>query len=159
MKKLSAKFHLSLGLTSIVMTLLLSATILNLIPDRTQSVLNGRVALAESIASSSTLFLSKEDYAGITSNLEFLMSRNEDLQAAIISRGEEDEPLKIGDESAIGSDFDDSKSTPSTLVLPILQGDTEWGKISLFFSNVEGDTRLQKIQTEYAPPSTHSPKH
>ena len=146
MKKLSAKFHLSLGLTSIVMTLLLSATILNLIPDRKQSVLDGRIALAESIASSSTLFLNKEDYAGITSNLEFLMSRNGDLQAAIISRGEEDEPLKIGDESAIDSDFDASKPTPSALVLPILQGDTEWGRISLFFSNVDGDTHLQKIQ-------------
>jgi len=146
MKKLSAKFHLALGLTSIVMTLLLTATMLNLIPDRQQSVLDGRVALAESIASSSTLFLTKEDYSSISSNLEFLMSRNKDLQAAVISRPGDEEPLTIGDETAVDTDFDHTKSTPSALVLPILQGDTEWGKISLFFKDVDGSTLIEKVQ-------------
>jgi len=146
MKKLSAKFHLALGLTSIVMTLLLTATVLNLIPDRQQSVLDGRVALAESIASSSTLFLTKEDYSSISSNLEFLMSRNKDLQAAVISRPGVEKPLTIGDEAFVDTDFDHTKSTPSALVLPILQGDTEWGKISLFFKDVDGSTVIEKVQ-------------
>lgn len=150
MKKLSAKFHLALGLTSIVMTLLLSATMLNLIPDRKQAVLSGRVALAESIASSSTLFLTKKDYPSITSNLEFLMSRNDDLRAATIRRTEDEAPIKIGDKSAIANsqlNIDgETKSSPSTLVLPILQGEEEWGKISLFFGDIEGNTWIQKLQ-------------
>lgn len=146
MKKLSAKFHLALGLTSIVMTLLLSATMLNLIPDRQKAVLSGRVSLAESIASSSTLFLSKKDYSSIQSNLEFVMSRNDDLLAATVSRSKDDVPLLIGDESAIDPNYDAEVSTPSTLVLPILEGDKEWGKIALFFTNPDGEGWIKKLQ-------------
>jgi len=146
MKKLSAKFHLALGLTSIVMTLLLSATMLNLIPDRQKAVLSGRVSLAESIASSSTLFLSKKDYSSIQSNLEFVMSRNDDLLAATVSRNKDDAPLMIGDESAIDPNYDANISTPSTLVLPILEGDKEWGKIALFFTSPDGEGWLKKLQ-------------
>ena len=106
MKKLSAKFHLALGLTSIVMTLLLSATMLNLIPDRQKAVMSGRVALAESVASSSTLFLSKKDYPSIQTNLEFIINRNQDLLAATVVRGGDEIPLVIGDESAIDPEYD-----------------------------------------------------
>ena len=146
MKKLSAKFHLALGLTSIVMTLLLSATMLNLIPDRQKAVLSGRVSLAESIASSSTLFLSRKDYSSIQSNLEFVISRNEDLLAASVKRTKDATPLIIGDEMAIDPEFDSNTSTPSTLVLPILQGEQEWGKIALFFTNPDGEGWIKKAQ-------------
>ncbi len=145
MKKLSAKFHLALGLTSIVMTLLLTATMLNLIPDRQNAVMHGRVALAESIASSSTLFIAQEDFSSIQSNLEFIIGRNEALQAATVTRGD-DSPLIIGDELEVDPAYDSSTSTPSTLVLPILQGDTEWGKIALFFTNPNGDSWIKKLQ-------------
>jgi len=146
MKKLSAKFHLALGLTSIVMTLLLSATMLNLIPDRQKAVISGRVALAESVASSSTLFLSKKDHSSIQSNLEFIINRNEDLLAATVVRGGDEIPLVIGDETAIDPEYDTSTSTTSTLVLPILQGEAEWGKIALFFTNPDGNGWLKKLQ-------------
>lgn len=146
MKKLSAKFHLALGLTSIVMTLLLTATMLNLIPDRQKAVMSGRVALAESIASSSTLFLTQKDYSGIQSNLEFIIGRNEELLAATVTRSGENTPLVIGNESQIDPEYDASTSTLSTLVMPILQRDTEWGKIALFFTNPNGDGWIKKLQ-------------
>ena len=144
MKKLSAKFHLALGLTSIVMTLLLLATVLNLIPDRQQAVLDGRLALAEAIASSSTLFLGKKDYQAIQSNLEFVISRHSDLRAASITREQHEKPLIIGEADAVDVDLKDGKSTPTTLVLPILQGNEEWGTISLFFTKIEGETWFQR---------------
>ncbi len=146
MKKLSAKFHLALGLTSIVMTLLLAATMLNLIPDRQKATIAGRTSLAESIASSSTLFLSKKDYSSIQTNLEFIISRNEDLLAATVQRLQDESPLIVGDETAVDLQFDASKSTPTTLVLPILQGDQEWGKIALFFVTPDTQSLLKRMQ-------------
>lgn len=146
MKKLSAKFHLALGLTSIVMTLLLSATMLNLIPDRQKSIVAGRTSLAESIASSSTLFLSKKDYSSIQSNLEFVISRNEDLLGATVKRTQDEVPLIVGDESAVDTEYDADASTLSTLVLPILQGDQEWGRIALFFTDPANQSLLKRIQ-------------
>ena len=146
MKKLSAKFHLALGLTSIVMTLLLSATMLNMIPDRNQAVLAGRVALAESIASSSTLFLGKKDYTSVTTNLEFVLSRNNELLAATIKREQDENPIVFGEQSAADININSHESTSSTMVLPILEGDQTWGEIALFFSKVEGTGWLERIQ-------------
>ena len=146
MKKLSAKFHLSMGLTSIVMTLLLLATMLNMIPDREQAALAGRVALAESIASSSTLFLSKKDYSSITSNIEFALSRNDDLQAVALKREEDEKPVIFGDESAIDFSSQSDTSSPSELLLPILQGDKQWGQIRLIYTDLSGVGWWQKIR-------------
>ena len=120
MKKLSAKFHLSMGLTSIVMTLLLLATMLNMIPDREQAALAGRVALAESIASASTLFLSKKDYSSITSNIEFALSRNDDLQSVVLKREEDEKPVIFGDESLADISSLSDTSTPSQLILSLI---------------------------------------
>ena len=146
MKKLSAKFHLTLGLTSIVLSLLLSSTMLKLIPDRHALTMQGRISLAESIASSSTLFLGRKDYANIQTNLEFAISRNEDLLAATIKRTKDTTPLVIGEESAVDPDFDERASTMSTLVLPILQGEEEWGRISLFFIDPANRSRLERLR-------------
>ncbi len=146
MKKLSAKFHLALGLTSIVMTLLLSATMLNLIPDHQKVTGAGRTALAESIASASTLFLSKKDHSSIQHNLEFVISRNDDLLGATVTRAKDEAPHVFGDESAVDLDYDTESPTNSTLVLPILHGDEEWGRIALFFTDPSKQTLLKRIQ-------------
>jgi len=74
------------------------------------------------------------------------MSRNDDLLAATVSRNKDDAPLMIGDESAIDPNYDANISTPSTLVLPILEGDKEWGKIALFFTSPDGEGWLKKLQ-------------
>lgn len=145
MKKLSAKFHLALGLTSIVMTLLLSATMLNLIPDRDKVLLEGRQALAESIASSSTLFLSKKDYSSISTNLEFVISRPNDLTAATVQRGVDSEVLVIPEEADIEPTAT-NESTLSTMLLPILQGEEEWGTITLYFTHAKGTGWLERLQ-------------
>ena len=146
MKKFSAKFHLALGLTSIVMTLLLSATLLNLIPDRQQAVIQGRTVLAESIASSSTLFLSKKDYANIQNNLDFVISRSDDLLGARLQRANSDAPLLIGDDASIDWDYNADSSTESTFVLPILLGEEQWGNITLFFVKSESLGLLKRLQ-------------
>ncbi len=146
MKKLSAKFHLSLGLTSIVLTLLLCATMLKLIPDRHQAQIDGRTALAESIASSSTLFLSKKDFTSIQSNLEFVISRNDDLLAATVKRDQEDTPLIVGDESAVDHEFNSDISTVSTVTMPLLQNNQEWGRITLFFVNPKDLSLLERAR-------------
>ena len=119
LKKLSAKFHLAMGLTSIVTSLLLAAIILNLVPDRTQAVVDGRVALSESIASSSTLFLLNNDHRSVTRNLEFNIERNSDLIAASIKRLSDEQPITIGDTAVVENSEQTSESTESRVVLPL----------------------------------------
>jgi PAS domain S-box-containing protein len=137
MKNLSARFHLATGLTSIVTSVILIAVLLDLVPDRRQAVINGRVILAESIASGSTLLLASEDYSGVAQNLEFSIERNADLLAASIRREADPEPLLFGEADAV-LDNDASESSETRIVLPILQNQEVWGEIVLYFDRPEG---------------------
>ncbi len=145
MKKLSAKFHLAMGLTSIVTSVILLAVMLNLVPDRKQAVINGRIILAEAIASSSTLFLASEDYPSVAENLEFSINRNPDLLAATIKRQSDPQPLMFGDETAVTIDTN-AASTERRVVLPILQNEEVWGEIVLFFERPEGEGWINFIR-------------
>lgn len=146
LKKLSAKFHLAMGLTSIVTSLLLAAILLNMVPDRTQAVIDGRVVLSESIASSSTLFLLNKDHTSVTKNLEFNIERNPDLVAASIERNSDQQKISIGDESVILNSPQTSESTEARVVLPILQDGKVWGEIILFFTSTDGHTLLERVK-------------
>lgn len=146
MKKLSAKFHLATGLTSIVTSMLLAAILLGLIPNRTQAIVDGRVTLAESIASSSTLFLLQGDKSAITKNLEFALSRNPDLIAASITSRKNDQAIVIGEQSVITDNGSNQASTESRIVLPILEKDSTWGEIVLYFSDSSGTSKIEQIK-------------
>lgn len=79
LNKLSTKFQLAFGLTSIVVSLLLFSAVLNLTPDNKQTIVDGRVSLSESVASATTLFLQVGDLNSIGSNLDFTIQRNPSL--------------------------------------------------------------------------------
>jgi PAS domain S-box-containing protein len=146
MKKLSAKFHLAMGLTSIVLSLMLIAIFLNLIPDRRQAVIDGRASLSESIAASSSLFLQNRDLPSIRKNLEFILQRNDELLAAWIKRETDRAGVIVGDSAVIDEDSTHTESTDSVIVLPILQRQRQWGTITLYFAPVDGVTWLDKVR-------------
>ncbi len=146
MKKLSAKFHLAMGLTSIVLSLMLIAIFLNLIPDRRQAVIDGRAALSESIAASSSLFQQNRDLPSIRKNLEFILQRNKSIQAAWIKRDNDRNGVIVGDSSAVDQESVSTESTESVIILPILQRERQWGTITLYFDSIDGVTWLDKVR-------------
>ncbi len=146
MKKLSAKFHLAMGLTSIVLSLMLIAIFLNLIPDRRQAVIDGRAALSESIAASSSLFLQNRDLPSIRKNIEFILSRNDSINAAWIKRDNDRSGVVVGDSTLVDMHSTHTESTDSIIILPILQRQRQWGTITLYFSPVDGVSMLDKVR-------------
>ena len=78
MRKLSAKAHISLGLAFLVVSVLLVAAFVGLIPDRAAAVREGRVMLAESIAASSAEMASHGEVRWLAPALRLLVKRNDD---------------------------------------------------------------------------------
>jgi len=146
MNKMSTRFQLAFGLTSIVVSLLLFSTVLNLMPNSKQTVIDGRVSLSESIASATTLFLQQGDLNSIGNNLEFNIQRTAALLAATLSR-EGDEPLIFGDESRVVADDDTESSTANRIILPILKQNAPWGNVVLYFTDTGGETLIDKIRS------------
>ena len=146
LNKLSTKFQLAFGLTSIVVSLLLFSAVLNLMPDSRQTTIDGRVALSESVASATTLFLQAGDLTSIGNNLDFSIQRNPSLLAATLTR-KGDKPLIFGDASQLDSDSADLTSTTDRIVLPILRKDAPWGNVVLYFTNIDGNTLIEKVKS------------
>ena len=131
--KLSSRFHLAMGLASLVVTLTLGATWLGLVPDRDAAVREGRVALSESMAvTASTLIedgtlLDTDPQAladRLAGTLGFVAKRN----AAILSVGVRSADGRlvatVGEHAGSWKPLAGGVSTDTEVSVPLLQGRT-----------------------------------
>lgn len=130
-----------------LVSVLMAAMFFNFIPDRQSAVIDARASLAESVASSSSLFLQTEDFKRMSQHLEFVVERNTDLIAASVTRVSDDSKVVIGDQSAVDESLDDSaQSTAETLLVPLQRNGKEWGNVALIYTPVSGVGWLSKIR-------------
>ncbi|MFK7733811.1 MAG: ATP-binding protein [Pseudomonadales bacterium] len=149
LKKLSAKSQIALGQSGLIVTALLVAVMLGLVPDRVSAVRDGRAALAEALAANSSAFLTYADLQRIQSNFDLVITRNDDLLSAglrrydgslAISSGEHDEAWEL-----VSSEY----SSDRQLVVPIHTGDVEWGSLELRFSSARAEGLLGMLQSPW----------
>ena len=133
MKALTAKFHIALGEAFIVVSLLLSAIYLGLIPDRIGAIREHRAALAETIAITSSAFITQNDIESLKANLELIVARNDDIQSAAIKLNNGRWIISIDDHNLHWEALSDEYSPDSQLLVPIWTGKEKWGNIELKF--------------------------
>ncbi len=136
MKGLSAKFHIAMGEAFIVVSLLLSALYLGLIPDRIGAIRENRTALAEAIAVNSSGFITQNDIQRLRTDLELIVARNDDIQSAAIKRSNGRSIISIGDHEQLWEELSDEHSTDSQLFVPLWARDKQWGHIELKFTSL-----------------------
>ena len=76
----TAKSRIALGLVGLVVSMVLMAGLLGLIPDRTGAIRDGRAALAETMAASATVLESGSQLQKARAILALAVERNDDLQ-------------------------------------------------------------------------------
>ncbi|WP_169335599.1 hybrid sensor histidine kinase/response regulator [Dasania marina] len=122
--------RLAMGQCSILITLLLVAAFFGLIPNRDQAIIDGRVAVAEAIVSNASIFITRSDLGRMEANLRLVLSRNPEILSAAIRRGEAKAIMMVGDHEANWLVDGDNNSQ---LVVPIWEGESQWGQIELRF--------------------------
>ncbi len=128
----SATARITLGQVSILMSLVLVASFIEVIPDRHEAELEGRAAMAEVAALNTSILVTRSDLRRIDANLQLLTNRQEDLLSAavvradgtVISRTGDHEPTPMGEEET---------RIPGRVTVPIWAGDTQWGRVELQF--------------------------
>jgi PAS domain S-box-containing protein len=130
-KRLSARCHIALGLTFLVLSLILMALYLGLVPDRLGAVRTGRAALAEAIAANSSVFISQSDLRRLEATLRFAVERNPDLLSAAIKLADGVTVVTIGDHDRHWRAMESEHSTDSQLQIPIWAGKQKWGAVEL----------------------------
>ena len=133
MKRLSAKCHISLGLSSLLVSLLLVATYLGLVPDRLCAVREGRAILAEALAINSSALISQADWQRLRTDLRLVVARNDDILSAAVRRENGKTVVMVGDHDQLWHDMLGEYSTDSQLVVPIWSDQQKWGQVELRF--------------------------
>ena len=133
MKGFSSRFHLALGLSSLVASVLLMALYFGLVPDRDGAVRAGRLALAEVVAAASTAVMDEQEDSKLRNLLGFIARRNPELQSIGLRRADGVVLVQVGEHEATWRAPRAGGSTDAQLVVPILQGSARWGHAELRF--------------------------
>jgi len=149
MSILSTKSRLAIGQVSLLISILLTAGLLDLMPDRITPAREGRVALAESIAANSSIFITQKDIERLEGVLGLVVSRNEDLLSAAIRTESGQRLVTIGDHANHWQDEDSDASTNSQLTVPIWEGDTNWGRVELRFTPLVDEGWLAMVTGQH----------
>jgi len=134
MKLLDTRVYISLGLVSLVTTVLLAASFFGLIPDRHAAIRDGRVALAESLAASSTAILSTSDPRLLEEVLRFVQKRNPDLQSAGLRSRDGRLVVAVGDHLRGWMPLDRPGAHDEEIQVNLQAGGQPWGQLELRFA-------------------------
>ncbi len=134
MKGLSTRFHLALGLSSLVASVLLVSLYFGLVPDRDAALRSGRMALAEAVAISATELIDDDGNQRLAHVLNFIARRNPELQSIGVRRQDGELLVQAGAHAPHWQAPAGGISTDSQLVVPIQAGAQRWGHVELRFT-------------------------
>jgi len=133
MKRPSARFFVTLGLASLLASVLLLAMYLEVMPDAHAAIRKGRAALAEAIAVSTSALIGEKDASRAQAVLQFVVERNPDLLSAAVIKGDIEPVAVIGEHTEFWQELPDGLSTDAQIQVPILAGSQKWGRVELRF--------------------------
>ena len=141
---LSAKTHIALGQTFLVVTVVLLAVSLNLVPDRVGALRQSRATLAEAIAISSSGAIVKGDSKTLEGTLRLIVERNPDMVSAAVRLADGVTLVTIGDHDWQGSEAE--HSTDTHIKVPIWSAKKKWGQVELRYTPLTATGWLAVVQ-------------
>ena len=133
---IATKTHVAFGQAFLLVTLVLVAIMLDLVPDRLGAQREGRAALAEAIAASGSSMLLEADLKRMKATLRFVVDRNPDLLSAAVRRPDGTVVVSVGDHLRRWANRDSVYSTDSEIMVPLWVEGEKWGQIELRFEQL-----------------------
>lgn len=134
--KFSARFHIAVGLSSLLGSVVLLAIFMDLVPDRKALQLESRVRLSESIATMGSVLLREGDTSGLRYSLEFLVRQNVGMQAISIKRDSGGEFHFRADDTGTDQSLT-ARHRTDDIHVPLLQRDRQWGELIVQFKSAQ----------------------
>jgi PAS domain S-box-containing protein len=151
MKFLSTRTYISLGLVSLVSSVLLAASFFGLLPDRAGAIREGRVALAESVAAAGTAILSSSDPRRLEDVLRFVQKRNPSLLSIGLRTEDGKLALVTGDHARKWLPMDSPAAGDSQIMVHLFSGSQPWGQLELRFEPLTPAGVSGILQTPLVP--------
>lgn len=132
MPPLSARTHIALGQTFLVITLILFAVFVGIVPDRLGALRESRAALAEALAVRSSGLIDQEALQRLERTLAVVVERNPDILSAALRRADGEAVVTIGDHA--WDELPGNVSTDTQLLVPIWSTSEQWGQLELRYA-------------------------
>jgi PAS domain S-box-containing protein len=138
MKFLNARTYIAFGLASLAASIILISSMLGLFPDREHATREGRGALAETLAATSTALIAERKIAQLHSILNLAEKRNEDLLSAAVRTAQGEVVVSVGPhrDHWVAMSGTGAKSTDSQIEVPIMNGGEKWGQLELRYTPI-----------------------
>jgi PAS domain S-box-containing protein len=137
-KQFSTKSRIAFALGCLVVCVLLVAMTIRILPDDRATVMDGRAKLCEAIAVSSSQQVERNDWKGLESNLQAVVTHNPDILSAAARRLDGKCVVQVGDHS-MWQPITDGISTDTQIPVPLYTRVGKWGHIELRFRPVSPD--------------------
>jgi len=134
MKRMSSRFLLAFGLASLVLSSVLAAIYIGLVPDRDNAVRAGRIALAESLAVTTAALLSRGETGDLQNLLGFVMERNPEILSVGVRPAHGELLFSLGDHGSAWQPAADGESDDRSVQVPILGATAPWGLLELRYA-------------------------
>lgn len=131
---LSTKSRIAIGQVSLLVSVLLTASLVGLMPDRISAIREGRAALAEALAANGSAMVTQQDLERLEGLLSLVVERNPDLLSAALRTAEGQRLIMIGDHDEHWQDNQSEASTNTQVTVSIWEGEAKWGQIELRFT-------------------------
>jgi PAS domain S-box-containing protein len=131
--RLPIRFRLAFTLVCLFTSAVLVADWIGLVPDEKRQLVQGRIAICESLAISGTAMVANGDARGFESTVAALVERNDTLESVrlVDPQGR----TKFETQGHVGFWSDDPSEMPSNLSVPIYRFGQPWGKLQVAFTD------------------------
>ena len=131
MNSLTVKTRITIALTLLILTLMVITSSLGIGPNAKEQKMGKRVALAESVAISCSIYLNQNQLREIELMLKAIKGRNVELISSCIRRNTGQIETSIGDHGVLWSSS--SKKSETHIEYPLQSGQASWGTVELLF--------------------------
>lgn len=128
-RPLSATTRITLGMVALVLTVVLVAASLGVIPDGHAMKVRQRLDMAETVALNSSALVSMNATSQLEWQLETMVTRHEDLQRVVVRKLGGGSVVDVRDPSIESID-----TMKKTLTFPLYRGSTAWGSMDFYFA-------------------------
>jgi PAS domain S-box-containing protein len=145
MKRLSTRFYLALGLSSLLVTVVLTASFIGLIPDREAMVRHHRAVLSETLAITASVLLNEDEPGAMEEALKLALEREPDLKSIGVRRRADGELLSTLGEHAGWTPLSGQHSTDAQIQVPLWHEGEPWGSLEMRFTPLRREGWLWSV--------------
>jgi PAS domain S-box-containing protein len=145
MKRISARWRIAFGQVALLVSVLMLAVALGLVPNLRETILDARARLCESIAVSSSILATRGDVTGLQAQLQAVAGRNPQILSAAVRDADGKLVAVVGEHETAWRRSNSREAIDAHVYVPIFAKDKRWGTVEVRFAPIAGSGGMLSV--------------